>query len=1104
MKRFAALAAFGIALLLAASKLPAADAATESLPPGATAVELSVEPASVELAHVFDYRQLLVTAKLSSGDLVDVTRIAKIEAPDCVAVSPRGQVTPAKDGEGQIKLTLGNLSAAVPVKVSGQSAAYHPSFVADVMPVMSKLGCNAGTCHGAAQGKNGFKLSLRGYDPEHDHRSLIDDLAGRRFNRAAPDQSLMLLKPSGAVPHVGGAFLPPGSRYYNIFRTWIAEGVKLDLERPRVTGIEVSPKNTRVPYVGLKQQVRIVATYADGSKRDVTGEAFVESSLPEVVEVDKTGLATTVRRGEVALLARYEGSYAATTFVVVGDRTGFAWKDVPEDTFIDTLVYKKLRDVKILPSDLCTDEEFIRRVYLDLTGLPPEPANVRAFLADTRETRVKRDELVDRLVGSQEFIEHWTNKWADLLQVNRKYLGEEGAFAMRNWIRQALAENMPYDQFAYTILTAGGSTLENPPASYYKVHRQPDEVMENTTQLFLAIRFNCNKCHDHPFERWTQDQYYKLASYFAQVGRKPVPEFAQRKVGGTAVEGATPLVEAIYDTGGGEVTHLRTGQVVQATFPYEHAGAVPQNASRREQVARWITSKDNPYFAKSYVNRIWSYLLGPGIIDPIDDIRAGNPPSNPELLDRLTQEFIEQKFDVRHVMKLICKSRVYQHSLATNEWNSDDTINYSHAYERRLPAETLYDAVYRVTGATTRLPGLPAGFRAVQLPDSEVQLPDGFFNVFGKPPRESACECERTSAVMLAPVLSMINGPTVASAISDPNNRIAKLVAAGKDDRKLIEEIFLAVLSRRPTEQEIAIGLDALNSYGMEGEALQAELARYEREDLPKRFAAWLESVQATVSWTPLDPAEMKSEKGATFTRQPDGSVLVGGENPAMDTYTIVAKTSVAGITAFKLEVFPDDSLPAKGPGRAANGNFVLNHFVASAESGGKSAAVAFNRADATFSQQDWTVQMALAGGNNGKGWAVAPNFGKPHTALFETAENVGEGETTLTITLPQNFGTQHTIGRFRLSVTNSPRPVSLTGPQLPKEIADVIAVPAGERSAEQQAKLLSHFASIDNDLLSRKSAVAEHGKQAGNARLRGAQDLTWALINTPSFMFNR
>ncbi len=359
-----------------------------------------------------------------------------------------------------------------------------------------------------------------------------------------------------------------------------------------------------------------------------------------------------------------------------------------------TWFYEKLQRVKVGPSELCTDAEFLRRVYLDLTGLPPSIEQTTAFLADSTPSREKREALVDQLIGNGEFIEHWTNKWADLLQVNRKFLGESGAASLRDWIKQSVAANKPYDQFAYEVLTASGSTADNPAAAYYKILREPDATMENTTHLFMAIRFNCNKCHDHPFERWTQDQYYNLAAYFAQVGLKEDAAFAGQKIGGSAVEGAKPLVEVVFDRGAGDMKHERTGEVAPPKFPFDHAGSIPAEATRREQLAAWITAAENPYFARSFVNRLWGYLFGVGIIEPIDDIRAGNPPTNPMLLDALTKEFVEHQFDVRHMLRLICTSRTYQLSVKTNRWNEDDGINFAHALPRRLSAEMLYDSIH--------------------------------------------------------------------------------------------------------------------------------------------------------------------------------------------------------------------------------------------------------------------------------------------------------------------------------------------------------------------------------------------------------------------------
>jgi hypothetical protein len=1084
--------------------------AQEKLPAKAKVVRLEAFPAAVELNTPYDYRQLLLTGHLESGDRIDVTRLATVEAAgNLVKVSPTGLVRSAADGSGNLRFTLAGQSVTVPVKVSGQKAKYTVSFVRDVMPTLSKVGCNAGTCHGAQQGKNGFKLSLRGYDPLFDHQALTDDLEGRRFNRAAPERSLMLLKPTGSVPHVGGAVLQLGEPNYELIRNWIADGVKLDLNSPRVTGIEVFPKGPVVPLPGMKQQMAVLATYSDGTVRDVTALAFVETSNGEVATVDKQGLVTAVRRGEATMLARYEGAYAASTLIVMGDRSGFAWREVPEYNYIDKLVDDKLKQVKIQPSDVCTDAEFLRRVYLDLTGLPPQPAQLKAFLADKRPSRAKRDEVVDKLVGSPDYVEYWTNKWADLLQVNRKYLGEKGALALRNWIKQAVASNMPYDQFVHTILTASGSTLENPPAAYYKVLRAPDLAMENTTQLFLAVRFNCNKCHDHPFERWTQGQYFHLAAFFAQVGRKVDPNFKNQKIGGSDVEQATALVEIIYDQAskGTPTGHVKDRNYPE--FPFTHHDLAPTTTSRREQLAHWIVSKKNPYFAKSYVNRLWSYLLGVGIIEPIDDIRAGNPPTNPQLLDRLTQEFIASGHNAQQLVRTICKSRVYQQSIQTNAWNQDDEINYSHALARRLPAEALYDSIHQATGTLTRLSGMPAGLRAVQQMDSQVEVPSGFLDLFGRPPRESACECERSGSLMLGPVLNLVNGPVVADAIKDPTNRISKLVLAEKDDAKVVEELFLSILCRPPTPKELAEGMQALK--GNEAEfarlekehaRLQAVLAAYEQQ-LPARQAAWENEVKKT-TWTVLDPASLKSKGGATLTKQADGSILVSGKNPYPETYTITADTPLGQIKAVRLEVLNDPGLPRKGPGRAPDGNFVLSQIRATAApqaEPGKTKPVRFTRATADFSQNDFAVTRALQGSGD-SGWAVSPETGKPHVAVFETNESVAFPKgTKLTIMLDHKFyGKVYNLGRFRLSVAAAKPPIPLEG--LPAAVAAVLAVAPEKRTAAQKTELASFYRSYDSELTRLSQEVTNH-PVPGDKRLLGAQDLAWALINSPAFLFN-
>jgi hypothetical protein len=1075
----------------------------EKVPDGLQIVSLAAQPHAVELTNKFAVRQLLITGILASGEQIDLTRIATLDSPPrFVAITPTRRLEASANGEETLKFSYGDLHVEIPVKVSGFEQPYPVSFVRDVQPALSKMGCNAGTCHGSKDGKSGFKLSLRGYDPIFDHRALTDDIGGRRFNRVAPDQSLMLLKATGSIPHGGGVRMDIESPYYKLVRQWIASGVKLDLDAPRVTSIAIAPLDPILPRAGLKQQMTVLATYSNGDVRDVTREAFIESGNIEILSADDRGVVTMLRRGEAPVLVRYEGAYAASTMIIMGDRSGFAWTEPPAHNYIDELVYKKLQRVKILPSELCTDDEFIRRIYLDLTGLPPSSEQVRAFLADARPTREKRDELVDLLIGSGEYVEHWTNKWADLLQVNRKFLGEEGSIALRNWIKDAIASNKPYDQFAHEILTSSGSNLENPAAAYWKVLRDPAGTMENTTHLFLAVRFNCNKCHDHPFERWTQDQYYQLAQYFAQVGRKEDPAFAGQKLGGSAVEGAVPLVEVIYDSGGGDVKHDRTGQVVPPSFPFTHDDLAPVTAPRREQLAHWITSPHNQYFAKSYVNRLWGYLFGRGIIEPIDDIRAGNPPVNPELLDALTQDFVAHGFDQQHMLRTICKSRAYQHSVITNKWNEDDDLNNSHAIPRRLPAETLFDSIHLAAGSLSRIPGVPVGFRAAELPDAGVRVP--FLDDFGRPARESSCECERSSGMVLGPIMKLVNGPVVAQALEDPNNALAAIAKNQPDDRLAIEEMFLRFLARRPTETEIKLGIEALHAAGEGHEALVAKLAAYE-QTLPAKQAQWEKHASAETVWTPLEIAEFKSEVGATIKKLDDKSVLVEGTK-AKDVYTITLNTNINKITGLKLEALPDASLAAGGPGRAKNGNFVVHEITLTAAAnaaGAEATKIDLQNASADFSQDSWAVAGAIDG-NLGTGWAISPSFNTPHFAVFETKTDIAhEGGTMLTLSISQQYpdGT-HLLGRFRISVTSSPRPFGAS--KLPAAIAEILKKPTDQRNAAEAQQVADYYKTLDADLAALQAEVKQSQTQLANQRLVGLQDLGWALINNPAFLFNR
>ena len=1182
---------------------PAPKLDPETLPKDAKIASIEILPTAITLAGRNDYNQMLVTARLASGDSIDITRMAQFSASSkAFEVSLNGLVRPIKDGTGQIKITFSGKSLTVPVTISGTAGEAAVNFIRDVNPILSKLGCNQGTCHGAKDGRNGFKLSLRGYDPIYDVRAFTDDLASRRVNLASPDDSLMLLKASGAVPHVGGQLVKPGDLYYNVIRNWIANGAKLDLSASRVASIELFPKNPVVQQIGSKQQIRVIATYADGRKRDVSAEAFLESGNMDIIK-SENGLVTVLRRGEAPVLARFEGAYAATTITAMGDRTGFAWQQPPANNKIDGFVAAKWQRMKILPSELCTDDEFLRRVHLDLTGLPPTADAVRAFLADPRESRAKRDEVIDRLVGSEPYIEHWANKWADLLQVNSKFLGNEGAVAFRKWIHDEVSRNTPYDQFAKKILTATGSNKEQPQAAYYKILRTPVDTMENTTHLFLATRFNCNKCHDHPFERWTQDQYYETAAFFAQVGLKKDPASGDKNIGGTAVEGAKPLYEIVEDLKAGDIKHDRTGQISAPVFPFTAKFEAKADAPRRERLAAWITSPDNQYFARSYVNRLWGYLLGIGLIEPIDDIRAGNPATNPDLLDWLTQEFIQSNFNVQSLIKTICKSRTYQLSIKTHRWNDDDKINYSHATARRLPAEVLFDSIYFATGAASQIPGVAPGTRAAALADAAIKLPDGFLNNLGRPARESACECERGSGLQLGPVMALVSGPTVDAAISDPQNAIAKFTAAQTDNEKLVNELFLRILNRPATAIETKKGLAALAAIESEHKLVVAELAAlektfapiiaqkesvrqaainqaqtnlnaYQKEIAPReaaldqqqkerlaaaegalknydatiadKLAAWEQKADKDTGWVALDPKELKSSFNAKLEKQKDLSIFVSGPN-GKGTYDITAETDLTGITAIKLEALTDARLGGNGPGRAPNGNFVLAELTLKAGPKAKPAEakkVNLQNAKADFSQEKFAVKDTIDGQTTpNNGWAIFPKTGVDHMATFELTEPLSiAGGTALSFSLNHQYGdNMHTLGRFRLSVTTAKAPV---GFGTPSAIATILALAPDKRDEKQKSALLAHFRETDAELKKLQIAVGDakkpraadpklvslqgiltraseplpidpklrdqrrsgelSTKQLANQRLVAAQDLAWALINSPAFLFNR
>ncbi len=1162
--------------------------------------QIMVEPAELNFDSPLDYYQIMVSAIRIDGTIVDVTRFATFDVPTNLLSHTDSQFQPIREGVDKLVVSVGAATATVKVNIDFAEAPLVPDFRNDVNPVMTKLGCNTGTCHGSADGKNGFKLSLRGYDPEFDIRALMDDMGARRINLAWPEQSLMLLKPSAGVSHSGGQLFKPGDRSWQIIRDWIAGGAKVDMHSPRVASIELFPANPVLDSPDALQQIRVVATMADGQLRDVTREAFIEVGNSEVASISGA-VVRALRRGESPILARYDGAYTATTLTVMGNRDGFVWSEPEKWTEVDRFVAAKWNRMKIQPSDVCGDSEFVRRVYLDLTGLPPGSEATQKFVEDTRPTRIKRDELVDSLVGNDAYVEHWSNKWADLLQVNRKYLGAEGAVAFRDWIRKQVANNRPYNEFAYEVLTATGSNRITPAASYFKIHRTPVDTMENTTHLFLATRFNCNKCHDHPFERWTQDQYFQTASFFAQVSLDRDAASGDMTIGGSAVEGATPLYEIVGDSGSGKLLHDRTGNNVDPKLPFECDYEVNPNASRREQLASWVTSPDNPYFATSYVNRLWGYLMGTGLIEPLDDIRAGNPPTNPQLLDYLADEFVANKFNAQQMIKLICKSRVYQLSIASNEFNSDDVLNYSHAKPRRLPAEVLIDSIYFVTGSQLLIPGVAVGTRAAALPDSGVSLPSGFLAALGRPARESVCECERSSELQLGSVLAMVSGPDVAQAINDPKSAVARLVADEPDDRRLIEKIYMRILNRLADETEVSIVLRDMTSIAsdhseliaarderqsfvtqqlpeleqqrvdaivlatsqlesrisevdptlLEKEAAHAQAAigskqaldEYEVSD--QGLVGWQRRQLEQVHWTPTLITKFESNAGRVAKVMSDRSLLISG-NQGKDVYTILAATDLSGISAVRLEMLPDDSLASKGPGLAPNGNVVLTELqmeIAHPDRPDDWQPASFATAMANFEQTSFPVIDALDGVIDGtKGWALMGRLGQSNWAVFSLKVPVGYSNGSLVrFKLHQNFDDVHQVGRLRISLTCYDQPIGIG---IDEALASELLSDESGRNEQTRAALREAFRKSDSryaELLAARTTaeqplqvdaqivalrerlqrvsqpippdpallrlnadVETSARQLEVQRLTAAQDLAWALINSPAFLFNR
>lgn len=690
------------------------------------------------------------------------------------------------------------------------------TFDRDVMAVLSKAGCNLGTCHGNANGKGGFKLSLRGEDPAADYEALVRGADQRRVNVFDPDASLILQKPTGRVVHQGGLRFNRDSLEYRLLNDWIAAGAPgPDEHVSPLAKLEVTPRQAVLMDPQESAQLKVVAHFADGRQRDVTHLACYEPTNRNVV-VDHDGLVRREKLGQTTIIARFLSRQLPVRLAFLPARQDFTFHAPPAVNFIDRLVFAQLRTLRMNPSAVCDDTTFLRRAHLDATGTLPTAEESRQFAADRSSD--KRSRLIDDLLARPEFAEHWALKWSDLLRNEEKVLDAKGVDAFHGWIRDWIAAARPMDQFVRELVSARGSTYENPPANFYRANRDPLTRGETAARLFLGVRLQCARCHTHPFDRWTQDDYYSWAAVFSRIDYKIVENQRRDRLDKHEFNGE----QIVLVTEEGEVTNARTGRDAEPKFLGAYSPALHDIEDRLGPLAQWLSSADNELFVKSQVNFVWYHLLGRGLVEPIDDFRVTNPPSNPALLDALARNFAASEFDLRHLVRTIMSSRTYQLSAEPNETNRDDDGNFARATVRRLPAETLLDAQFQVLGVTAEFNGYPEGTRAGQVRgvqrvrsrDRKATPADRFLKTFGKPERLLACECERSNETTLKQAFTLIGDDGLNGLLAHENNRLAALSKSDRRAEEIVAELYWAALSREPTLDELAAGESLVTSAG--------------------------------------------------------------------------------------------------------------------------------------------------------------------------------------------------------------------------------------------------------------------------------------------------
>jgi len=772
-------------------------APAKNTPDRRTPAELKVFPSDINLSSKADKQSLVVQAIYPDGVTRDVTSEASFSFKDkAFAQLKDNVVSPVADGKTEMTISYGGRKLIVPVVVEHSETERPVSFKLDVMPIFMKAGCNAGACHGSSRGKDGFRLSLFGFDPDGDYFRLTRENIGRRVNLALPEESLVVQKALGFVPHTGGERFTTNSPLYGTLLGWLkASAAKDGTNVPKVVALEIMPKEAVLEGQGASQRLTIRAKYSDGSDRDVTTLAVFSSNNELSAKVSDIGVITAGQRGEAFVMARFDTFNVGAQVIVIPKDLPYKWpEDIAEHNYIDNFVHAKLKKLRMVPSGLCDDATFVRRSYLDVLGRLPTAKEVDTFLNEG--SAGKRDQLIDDLLNRKEFAEFWVMKWAELLQIRSRndQFSAKSALQYYNWLEDRMTQNVPIDKIVQELLTATGSTFKSPAANYYQVQTDTLKTAENAAQVFMGMRIQCAQCHNHPFDRWTMNDYYSFAAFFSQIGRKP---------------GEDPRETVIFDKGEGEVKHPVSGKAMPPKFLGGDSPSI-KDESRREVLARWIASPENPWFAKNLANIVWSHFMGRGIIDPVDDVRISNPAVNPELLDALGTKFTEYKYDFKKLVRDICSSRTYQLSSRTNETNALDDRNFSRAGIRRLRAEVLLDCISQVTETKDKFPGLPRGARAIQIADGNSST--YFLTTFGRATRETVCSCEVKVEPNLSQALHLLNGSTVSEKINE-GGVIKSMLKAGKKRDEIIQDLYLRCFARKPTEKE----LTSLNHFFEEG-----------------------------------------------------------------------------------------------------------------------------------------------------------------------------------------------------------------------------------------------------------------------------------------------